>query len=265
MRNLIVQYYIRGDGKKYKYDKVPEWALVSRRSFESYARTYDVEYMWYEGKHLQKAPHPYFESLRVVFDESFDKYDYILYVDCDVYATNTVDNIFDYAEVIGDVGGVMDRHVTELDEDLVKYIAKKNQTFENGWFNYEVEAHDAIRRHYQNDFKWKKSTTHPELDQFINSGVILWSLGGRFKAREKFKSMSDYHIRIPFGPTNGHKFQSYDQCYLNAMLAMLDFDVTELPLRFNDQEWDKYRSPIAGKRFIHYTGDKGKDKLVHIC
>ena len=77
--------------------------------------------------------------------------------------------------------------------------------------------------------------------------------------------MSDYHIRIPFGPTNGHKFQSYDQCYLNAMLAMLDFDVTELPLRFNDQEWDKYRAPIAGKRFIHYTGDKGKDKLVHIC
>ena len=262
MRNLILQYYIKGDGKKYLYDKVPEWALKSRRSLEDYAKKYDVEYMWYEGKKLQRAPHPYFESLRPVYDEYFDQYDHILYVDCDVFASIATDNIFQYN--IGDIAGVMDRHITELDDDLVKYIAQKNQTFSDGWFNYEVEAHDAIRRHYQNDFKWKKSTTHPELDQFINSGVVMWSKSGRLKAREQFKSMSDYHIRIPFGPSNGHKFQSYDQCYLNAMLAMLDFDVTELPLRFNDQEWDKYRPPIAAKRFIHYTGDKGKDKLVHI-
>ena len=263
MRNLIIQYYIRGDGKKYKYDKVPEWALVSRRSFEEYAKKWRVEYMWYEEQTVN-APSPFFESLRPVYDETLDVYDYILYVDCDVYAPKDVDNIFDYAKLVTDVGGVMDRHITELDDDLVKYIAQKNQTFSNGWFNYEVEAHDAIRRHYQNWFKWKKSSTHPELDQFINSGVVLWSKKGRLKARKQFKSMLEYHTRIPFGPTNGHQFQKYDQGYLNAMLAMLDFNVMELPVRFNDQEWDKYRPPIAAKRFIHYTGDKGKDKLVHV-
>jgi lipopolysaccharide biosynthesis glycosyltransferase len=263
MRNLIIQYYIRGDGKKYKYTKVPEWGLVSRRSFEDYAKKFNVEYMWYEQQTVN-APSPFFESLRPVYDNTLDVYDYILYVDCDVYATKNIDNIFDYANNIGDVGGVMDRHITELDEDLVKYISRKNQTFSNGWFNYEVEAHDAIRRHYHNWFQWKKSTTHPDLDQFINSGVIMWSKKGRLKARKQFKSMLEYYTRIPFGPTNGHQFQKYDQGYLNAMLIMHDFDVTELPLRFNDQRWEKYQPPIEKSKFIHFTGDKGKDKLVHI-
>jgi len=264
MRNLIIQYYIRGDGKKYKYTKVPEWALVSRRSFEEYSSKYNVEYMWYEEQTID-SPSPFFESLRPVYDSTLDVYDYILYVDCDVYAADDTDNIFDYAKDIGDVGGVMDRHITELDEELVKYIAQKNQTFSDGWFNYEVEAHDAIRQHYQNWFKWKKSTTHPALDQFINSGVVMWSKQGRLKAREQFKSTRDYYTNIEFGPTNGHRFQMYDQGYLNTMLAMLDFDVTELPVRFNDQEWERYRAPLnASNTFIHYTGDKGKDCLVHI-
>ena len=264
MRNLIIQYYIRGDGKKYKYTKVPEWALVSRRSFEEYSSKYNVEYMWYEEQTID-SPSPFFESLRPVYDSTLDVYDYILYVDCDVYAADDTDNIFDYAKDIGDVGGVMDRHITELDEELVKYIAQKNQTFSDGWFNYEVEAHDAIRQHYQNWFKWKKSTTHPALDQFINSGVVMWSKEGRLKAREQFKSTRDYYTNIEFGPTNGHRFQMYDQGYLNTMLAMLDFDVTELPVRFNDQEWERYRAPLnASNTFIHYTGDKGKDCLVHI-
>jgi hypothetical protein len=76
--------------------------------------------------------------------------------------------------------------------------------------------------------------------------------------------MLEYYTRIPFGPTNGHQFQKYDQGYLNAMLIMHDFDVTELPLRFNDQRWEKYQPPIEKSKFIHFTGDKGKDKLVHI-
>jgi lipopolysaccharide biosynthesis glycosyltransferase len=246
------------------YTKVPEWALVSRRSFEEYSSKYNVEYMWYEEQTID-SPSPFFESLRPVYDSTLDVYDYILYVDCDVYAADDTDNIFDYAKDIGDVGGVMDRHITELDEELVKYIAQKNQTFSDGWFNYEVEAHDAIRQHYQNWFKWKKSTTHPALDQFINSGVVMWSKQGRLKAREQFKSTRDYYTNIEFGPTNGHRFQMYDQGYLNTMLAMLDFDVTELPVRFNDQEWERYRAPLnASNTFIHYTGDKGKDCLVHI-
>jgi len=74
MRNLIIQYYIRGDGKKYKYTKVPEWALVSRRSFEEYSSKYNVEYMWYEEQTID-SPSPFFESLRPVYDSTLDVYD----------------------------------------------------------------------------------------------------------------------------------------------------------------------------------------------
>jgi hypothetical protein len=244
-----------GNGKKYTTKNVPTWALKSRQSFMDYADYVGAKHMWYETPTVF-GPSPFYESLRAVYDESLDVYDTILFVDCDVLSRSK-DNIFEYD--VKHVGGVMDRHITELPQDLIEYIAKKNQTFKDGWFNYETEAHDAIREHY-GWLKWNKSTTYPFLDQFINSGVVLWTPSGREKARQTFEDMHDYYS-IKFGLTNGHKFQKEDQCYLNVQCVLNKIHVTELPVKFNDQEWDKHPNDKSNDSFIHFTGDKGKDRL----
>jgi len=109
MKNLIFQYIILSDtvdergelGGRKRSDVYREMADISRRSFEIYAKKLDCDYLFSEEQVLTKGhdnPVSYlFECLRVIYDESFDKYDKVLFLDTDIVC-NTSENIFDQSE-----------------------------------------------------------------------------------------------------------------------------------------------------------------------
>ena len=246
MKNLVVQYYLGGG--------MPTWANVSKYSIQKYCERFDIEYEFHGKPIMKDLPAPHFENLFLLYDDKYDEYDNILYLDIDIVDRKMNQNIFDFE--VDDVGAVQDRFLVELEGPDKERAAYKKLTYENGWFNFEIDAHNAIREKY-GDFKWKTSPTYKPLDQFVNTGLLLWSKKGREKAKKLFTSVQEY-VRIDFGPTPAHKFQGLDQLYINWQFAINDFKITELPREWNNQEWNK---PNLVNQFVHFTTEPGKKTL----
>lgn len=247
-RNLIIQYYLGGDQN-------PLWVDFATKSIRAYAAEMNIEYQFHREIDFD-CPSPYFSHLWFLYDDHYEtKYDNILYLDCDITAKGVQENIFDIE--IGDIGAVPDRFLKNIPHDFIRTLEKKNQSYEDGWFNYEIDCHNVLREKF-GDFSWKKSPT-TGLDQYINSGVLLWSKKGRIKARKLFTNLAEYGRieTIEWGPTPQHAFIGLDQLYVNWQLTINDFDITELPVQWNQQQWE-----TAGKgQFIHHTGARGKHNL----
>lgn len=241
-RNLVFQYYV---------GNIPAWAKASATLCSNYAKKFGVEHQFHTDSKF--SDNPYYESLRLLYDESFDEYDHILYLDADI-APNTKENIFDYT--VADVGAVLDRHSADFDVNN----PKEQQLFDNmGLFYFESNAADIWVAKYGERARPRPSKSDPGMVRQINSGVMLWSREGRIRARKEFLDYKEY-MSLDFGSKQFEEFQKLDQAYYNCMFNLLDFDVTELPRKFNNHRW---KLGMQDDCFMHYTEDyKGKSKRM---
>jgi hypothetical protein len=239
--NLIYQYFIpyTGGDSKYNYGAIglPEWAKIGKKSAEKYAKAINAEYM-FSDKIFMHATLNVFESFRVVFDPTFDKYDNVLVLDIDTIV-NTTDNIFDIeVEEIGMVHELGCHNRT--DHPHVTF----NQAHWNKYFNHPSEGIITYAKNYlDKNFEWQKSEMYPdEPFALYNGGLQLWSKKGRLKARELFKRNGHDHFRKITGRT--------ETPYINMMLMHHKFKITELPI-----EWNKLN--------FQWGLDNDKGKITH--
>lgn len=217
MKNLIYQYYIpyeAGDADMGGVE-MPEWAQAGSRSAQHYAKYVGAEYMLRHDRYFQHLD-PRLDSIRIMYDEQFDEYDWILTMDLDMLV-GTPENIFD--------------SVPECDVAMVHELGVHTGG-PAGWMRRVMDAPlyqrgiIAYGKHlFGKDWMFPKSVLYPdERFRYLNGGLQLWSKAGRKKAREIFTSVDDYVLHTRYT----------EQMYINLQLSQKEFDIHEL-----DTYWDR--------------------------
>jgi hypothetical protein len=262
--NLIFQYLVINDDLDQKRGDVEgrsrsklyrEMADISRKSFEIYAKQIGADYLYSDQAVFTKEEYAkdttvcLFECLRVVYDESFDKYDKVLFVDTDI-VVNTTDNIFD--ECHGEVCGV-------LESD----IRTENAGGYNSW-----DYNDKTYRDYREKYEWHDvplvpalPPNHPSKLTIMNTGVVVWSREARLRARKVFDDWKWWFFEGP----QKHMSIMNDQPYLSGQFMKHDFDVQTLDQKWNDTPThykDHWGEKALSANFLHYTG--GGNKVVMV-
>lgn len=260
MKNLIYQYLVLNDkvnnrgnvGDKNRIELYKEIANVSRMSFEKYAEYHGFEYEFCEEPYITKESDDhnalFFECLRVIYDESYDQYDKILFLDCDVVC-NSYEDIFSVSEA--EVYGV-------YESDIV--------TESKGGYNvWDFHKKDFL----EHAEKWEahgcpivpviSKTNRPSRIAILNTGVIVWTRQARIKARECFDDWREWL----YGEPKKSLPVMLDQPWINAQLMKYDFDVEGIGQTWNDTP-THYKNPENKFRsnFLHYTGGNGKTLML---
>lgn len=211
MRNLIYQAEI-GDGSRVPHIDVLT-ASVSR-----YAKSLDTEYIFHrEEVSSEYLIEMFYTSLNIIYDETFDQYDDILFLDTDIYVSETAKNIFAIKKPIN----------TDLLATSVLYY------------------HDVYPQYAQQS-NLVRSTRFSD-PRYINSGVILFTKKGRLKARRTWEDWK------PFIKAFGHGF--HDELFINHMINKYNFNVKELSSAWNFlYNYDKAEE--RNPHFFHFPGVK---------
>ncbi len=187
---------------------------------------------------------PHYGSFKPIYDESFHKYDNVLFADTDVFAVGGLaENIFEGFN--SDIG-----ICTEPDQPKLRINTAGRITSERdeGWAKV-VEG------------KWNTRLPRAAegLLKVYNSGVVLYSNAGLLAARERFIPFAEYVDAITSAGIIA--FYTSDQSYLHAMLDIAHMDWVEL-----DNGWNSYiHYARQGKepRFVNDTRTKNT-KFVHV-
>lgn len=216
MKNLIFQYYIPYEsfdadigGKD-----MPEWAHAGSRSASTYADQCNAEYMLSHDRYFEHLD-PRLDSLRLIYDVSFDAYDNILCLDLDMLIHKDCPNIFNLAA--GDVCMVHEHGLFSSTSSGWLSRVMNGPIWQRGVIAYGKHL-------FGPDWMFPKSTLYPdEPFRYLNGGLQLWTKQGRLKAREHFKSVDDYYLHTRYT----------EQMYINIQLSQSMFDVVELNTKWN--------------------------------
>lgn len=237
MKNLIFQYYIPYEANDSHKGGVnlPDWAKAGSESAKLYAKKTGAEYML---SHDRYFPHldPRLDSLRLIYDELFDKYDKILSIDLDILL-KTDENIFD--KNIEDIAMV--HEVGIFGNTAINWIKRVMDVpgHERGIIAYGKSL-------FGEDWMFPKSKLYPkERFRYMNGGVQLWSREGRLKAREHFTSVDDYYMRT----------RHTEQMYINLQLSNPIFNVTELDWSWNSLATRQWHPTQPQGKFQHFIND----------
>lgn len=261
MKNLIFQCIVLNDdvdktrgkiGDRKRSDLYKEMAAISSQSFQIYAEKVNADYKFSTEQFVSLGHEDYrtffFEVLRTIYDESFDDYDKVLFVDADVIA-NTNQNIFDLHT--GDVSGV-------LESDILTELGGSYST----WDSRESSFIQILNKF--------ESFGCPPLPVFepnvpsrltvLNSGVLVWSREARIAAREVFDDWKDWLYYDEEEPL----WLKLDQFFVSCQLVKNDFELNFLPQTWNDTPCH-YNDVMTGMKsnFLHYTGGDYKLELVN--
>jgi len=235
MRNLIVQVDIPGkvtDNVMHGYfDSLYE---TSKIQFAQYAKIVGADYLCI---HCSRYPlHPTYERFQI-FEEEFEQYDNILYVDCDIVPSADAKDIFREYEgkdfVAFSEGAVFYGNNKEISEKLkisgrmeniIKrrtdkgYIQEESQYLSNEWLE----------------------------NQYFNGGVFLVSKNARRIVRNA--GLNNYL----------QAFSLFDQSAMNKMIFELNIPFTQLSYKFNGlfhfYDNEKKSKVISSSYFIHFCG-----------
>jgi len=262
--NLIFQYLItnpdldekRGpiEGRS-RTEVYKEMTDISSRSFQIYADQIGSDYLFSDEPVYTKNDIgrdnvvPLFECLRVIYDESFDKYDKVLFADTDI-VVNTDQNIFDVSD--SEVYGV-------LESD----IRTENTGGYNTW-DYD----ESVFRQFCEKYEWHDvpitpsfPPSHPSRLTILNTGVVVWTREARLRARELFDDWRWWYFEGP----QVHMSIMNDQPYISGQLMKHDFDLGTIDQTWNDTP-THYFNPdgekALGSNFLHYTGGGNKSVMI---
>ena len=224
--NLIYQYW---DGE------VRESCRAGVMAMQEYAERIGAEYIFEENPQFLKNHFgynfgnysPHYGAFKPIYDETFDRYDKILFADTDVFPVEGLEtNIFD--EFTGEIG-----ICTEPEQPRIRTITGGRITHE------QDERFAALCK---NMFGTDLPRNSYGIDVF-NTGMVLYSKEGRVKARETWLDPKRYVELVR--QMGLDSFYTCDQPYLHAMMFVHDFEVQRM-----DNGWNSY---------IHYSRYKGVD------
>ena len=228
--NLIYQYW---------QGTLTEGNKAGTQLMKEYADRIGVEYQFELNPNWSKdlgSYTPHYNAFKFIYDTSYDKYDSILFADCDVIPVSDLEeNIFD--EFTSDIGICEEHMMPNLRQKYnIGGITGEN---DNRWCRIVEPLYDI---EFPRDLQ-----SRPRV---FNSGVVLYSRQGRQEAREKFVGFQDYLREIRHLPA----FYSADQNYLNAM--MLKFNWQLMDYKWNSQIFYRPRTNIVedyrdNANFVH--------------
>lgn len=229
--NLIYQYWNGGE--------LPPGAQAGNDNMRAYAERVGAQYRMDRDGNFMGAHSRYFDLLRPVYDDWFDQFDRVLFVDLDVFAVDGLtESIF--GEPCADIGMCEEPGMPEYRDGRKKHI---NGASDRVWATLVRGAWDSdIPR----DSKGRV--------RVFNSGVVMFTREGIRAARESFVPVTDYVDSINTVRLSG--FYGIDQNYMDAMVHRSPIDFTELSPEWNRQVHGKddgttYDERTPDTKFVH--------------
>lgn len=230
MSNLVYQAWINPGN-------VHPGLTNSTESASAYATRMNCSYMFSRQSYLVSKfsfTYSFYNILDLIYDEYFDRYDDILYLDTDIIVDPDAGNIF-----------------KEKKSKWTDVIGTPERNYE--WCAGLTYPKSVVDQHYRRfeEFGSKvvKSAKANAPLRIINTGVIVFTKKGRLKARktwDDWKTWADYRGEYS-------KIMTYDQPFINCMFNKYDFNVVEL-----DDEWNFPPHFMEGKvpksHFYHFSG-----------
>ena len=230
MKNLVFQYYIPYESFDADMGgiRLPEWAHAGSRSAKAYADYCGAEYELSHDRFFDQID-PRLDSIKIVFDDKYDEYDYILSIDLDMLIHSGVaENIFE--KDIKDVAMVHELGVHTGGPAGWLSRVMYQPLYKRGIIAYGKHL-------WGKDWMFPKSKLYPdEKFRYMNGGLQLWSKEGRLKARKHFTSVDNYILHTRYT----------EQMYINLQLSQPIFEVTELDTHWNRMPY-QWRSGPDGK------------------
>jgi lipopolysaccharide biosynthesis glycosyltransferase len=214
MKNLIYQTFINSD------NYIPKFARISTIAFTEYAEKHGAEYQFNNISKLNpKSSIPeWYERYILIYDESFDEYDNILYVDSDIFPINMDENIFDI-----DYGGIA---AYPLQDEEVHGKKEKNN----------------FCQYYECAF-----------EGWYNTGTLLMNREMRQRMREEFFPIDD----IP-EKEHSMRLLNYDEAWFTINMKLNGFPITHLHRKWNSIHNINENDFPPDTNFAHYNGVRCK-------
>lgn len=240
MRTLLYQFW-KGP--------VPDYARLSCRLFEDYAKRYGADYRFdvdpefFKGKYSE-----YYHALRPIYDDDFLKYDRVIFIDADVYPkANASDGILTCkVEHIA----MVEELAEEIRADRPKWLNDRN---DNRWALVSTGVFGSRLP--------RKPDGKPRV---FNSGVIVYTRDGLIAARERFPSIKLYSavMRAALLP----RFYRLDQNYLGMACFRKGISFNVLEQRWNCivkaaslDEYRQVKNASPGTEFVHWQVRNRRD------
>jgi len=218
--NLIYQYW---DGD------LLQGCQAGVDNMRAYAERIGAEYLFEHNPRFVTnlgGYSPHYGSFKPIYDESFHKYDNVLFADTDVFAVDGLtESIFEGFD--SDIGICTEPFQPKQRAKVPGPISRAN---DEKWAGFVLS-------------RWGTAVPRTEdgLVKVYNSGVVLYSNAGLLKAADRFIAFDEYVSAIRASGLPG--FYTSDQSYLHLMLDRTDW--VEM-----DNDWN---------RFIHaYHTDASK-------
>lgn len=233
--NLIFQYW---------NGEVPRQAQYSASRMKEYADEIGVDHLFYDNPKFDLIERdlglftPHFACFIPIYDESFDKYDDIAFIDADVFPVDGLtDNIFD--DFNGEIGIVPESFTTEQP------------------FSYHNPEWEMWRRFLADNYDTDIPLRNNGDVRVLNSGVVLYSKEARIKARSVWMDFKEYYEVMM--RNNMPRFFACDQTYLHFMIYKHDFDV-----QFLDDKWNSQIIDFWSRGYHVKDIRKPDTKFVHV-
>jgi hypothetical protein len=243
MSDLIYQYW---DGE------IKESCRAGVNAMKRYADTIGAEYIFEENPNFLRKHFgynfggysPHYGAFKPIWDESFDKYDKIMFVDTDVFPKEGLTtNVFD--EFTGQIG-----ICREPEESRIRTITAGRITHES-----DERWASLIKNVFVTDV--------PRDDYGVvvyNTGMVLYSKEARLKARNTFTDPKRYVEMVRNMGLDS--FYTCDQPYLHGQMFAQKFDVQEMDTCWNSILTYSRLKGLKDRVFKNYTDDN--TKFVHV-
>lgn len=258
MKNLIFQYHLEVCASPELLDTYEQSGKISSERFKKYAEHIGADYEFAtEPTYVTVGEYPrgeerYFEWFRLIYDDKYDEYDNILFVDHDIIP-NTDKNIFDHIE--GDINGVYESEWEGW----------------SPWDNYN-SADSAMKENILHIYSKMERMNYPIVNIFsptpsqmmvVNTGVLILTREGRKILREELgdwkpyvdDSWTDKDNPLPTWISN-------DQYWFSWECAKKDIEVNCMDRRWNGKS---IRDDVFHDNyFIHFQGIEERMRLVEM-
>lgn len=276
--NAIFQYLVLHDfidEERDPIDGVPRSEVYkqiteqSTKSFKWYADQVGADHVftdtwWFDKPHLVELndmdnhrlvrAQVFFEILRVIYDEQFDKYDKVLIADIDVIA-NSKENIFEVSDA--DFYGVFETDITDFAGNF-NYNPWDQKTIRGAkQLQMMVDFHEKFDYPYH----FVLPPNNPSRFMNMNTGLFVMSKKARLTAREKF---GDWKVWVKNNLKLKNPLWFYvDQFFICAEVMKHNIEYEGISQKWNIAISNYGNDALALQRgnFLHYSGGKGRSKL----
>ena len=206
--NLIYQYWLGG---------LLPGVAASRDDFSAYAERVGSQFMFSLNDpylSVSGVGAKYFDGLRPVWDEDFDRFENIVVADSDIFPIG-IESVF--AEPVNGVGMCEESHQPAIrDKASAGICGAKDREWAGIAKKWARVPRDGKGR-----------------PRVFNAGLVFWTREGRMKARELFPRPEDYLAEI--SKRKFHRLYHTDQNYLGAMCFLPGMEFTVLAGKWNAQ------------------------------